>query len=68
VSVTRGAHVREERAHDLATRLTALQLVLPFWSAFSGLTAAQLRGWWLPPLPDGLPLFVASGRADRIKR
>lgn len=68
ISVTPGAHVRETCATDLAARLRAWQLVLPFWSAFSGLTAAQLRGWWLPPVPAGLPLFVASGRSDRIDR
>jgi hypothetical protein len=32
------------------------------------LTAAQLRGWWLPPLPHDLPRFVASGSNDRIRR
>ena len=49
-------------------RLRAWQLVLPFWSSFTGLTVAMLRGWWVPPLPDRLPLFVASGRSDRIDR
>src|SRR3954452_21507987 len=63
-----GAHVREDLLEDLGARLRAAQLVLPFWSSFTGLTAAQLRGWWLPPLPAELPLFVASGRSDRIDR
>jgi very-short-patch-repair endonuclease len=63
-----GVQVRTEKADDLATRLRAWQLVLPFWSAFSSLTAAELRGWWLPPLPPRFPLFVASGRSDRIDR
>jgi hypothetical protein len=67
-SVTYGAHVRADLADDLAARLRAWQLVLPFWSSFTGLTAAQLRGWWVPPMPDRLPLFVASGRSDRISR
>jgi hypothetical protein len=35
--------------------------VLPSGAAFTHLTAAQLRGWWLPaPLPR--PVFVAVGR------
>lgn len=68
IPVTRGAHVRADLADDLAARLRACQLVLPFWSSFTGLTSAVLRGWWVPPLPDGLPLFVASGRSDRIRR
>src|SRR3954451_1580436 len=63
-----GAHVREDLLEDLGARLRAAQLVLPFWASFTGLTAAQLRGWWMPPLPPGLPLFVASGKADRIDR
>jgi hypothetical protein len=66
--VTYGAHVRADLADDLSARLRAWQLVLPFWSSFTGLTAAMLRGWWVPPLPDHLPLFVASGRSDRIDR
>ena len=52
--VTYGAHVRADLADDLAARLRAWQLVLPFWSSFTGLTAAMLRGWWVPPLPDHL--------------
>jgi hypothetical protein len=68
VSVTRGAHVRTDLVDDLGTRLRAWQLTLPFWSSFTGLTAVLLHGWWVPPLPPGLPLFVASGRSDRIDR
>ncbi len=68
VPVTPGAHVRADLTDDLVSTLQAWQLVLPFWSSFTGLTAALVRGWWVPPLPDGLPLFVASGRADRISR
>ena len=67
-SLAHGVHVRTEMTDDLPTSLRARQMVLPFWSSFTGLTAAQLRGWWLPPLPGQLPLFVASGRSDRIDR
>lgn len=67
-SLGRGVHVRTERADHLPTRLRAWQLVLPFWSSVSALTAAELRGWWLPPMPRPLPLFVASGDSDRIDR
>ena len=66
--MTYGAQMRADVAGDHAARLRAWQLVLPFWSSFTGLTAARLRGWWLPPMPEGLPLFVASGRSDRISR
>jgi hypothetical protein len=67
-SLAHGVHVRAEVSDDLATSLLARQMVLPFWASFTGLTAARLRGWWLPPLPAQLPLFVASGRSDRIDR
>ena len=67
-TVTPGAHVRADLAADLAARLRAWQLVLPYWSSFTGLTVAMLHGWWVPPLPARLPLFVASGRSDRIDR
>lgn len=67
-SVTPGAHVRADLLEDLAVRLRAWQLVLPYWSSFTGLTVVLLRGWWVPTLPTGLPLFVASARSDRIDR
>ena len=66
--VTHGVHLRHTAEDDLAARLRAWQYALPFWSSFTGLTAAEVRGWWIPPLPPGLPLFVASGRAARISR
>jgi hypothetical protein len=67
-SIGHGVQVRADRADDLVHQLRAWQLVLPYWSSFTGLTAASLRGWWLPPLPAGLPLFVATGRSDRLSR
>jgi len=39
--------------------LAAWQLALPDTAVFTHLTAARVRGWWLPPLPDDLPVFVA---------
>jgi very-short-patch-repair endonuclease len=36
---------------------------------FTHLTAARLRGWWLPPLPPGLPEFAAqSDSRNRPRR
>ena len=43
------------RLEDLA----AWQLVLPPSGRFTHVTAAELHGWWLPPLPDDLPVFAA---------
>lgn len=39
--------------------LEAWQLVLPPGGAFTHLTAAAVFGWWLPPLPEDLPVFAA---------
>jgi very-short-patch-repair endonuclease len=66
--LTRGVHLHDADVDDYAARLRAWQFALPFWSSFTGVTAARLRQWWLPPLPPALPLFVASGRASRIAR
>jgi hypothetical protein len=63
-----GVQVHDSAADDLGAVLQAWQLALPYWSSFTGLTDAQHRGWWLPPLPAGLPLFVAGGRSDVIRR
>lgn len=63
VRVGHGLH-RPAHAADLRTTLTAWQLVLPPSGRFTHLTAAQLLGWWLPPLPDGMPVLVAQSRTD----
>lgn len=39
--------------------LGAWQLVLPPGGALTHLTAAAAYGWWLPPLPDDVPVFAA---------
>ena len=43
--------------------------MLPRSGAFTHLTAAAVRGWWLPPVPDDLPVFVSmSARESRPQR
>jgi hypothetical protein len=61
--------VRRDAPHPFRARLTAWQLLLPGTAAFSGLTAAQVRGWALPPLPAGLPVFAAMdyGRTAPVR-
>lgn len=68
VSLGHGVQVRADLAGDLVTRLRAWQMVLPAESSFTGLTAAQVRGWWTPPLPPGLPPFVAAGPNGVVTR
>lgn len=58
--VSLGRGVRRPVAEDgLAADLVAWQGVLPASAVFTHLTAAAMHGLWLPPLPQGLPLFVA---------
>lgn len=44
--------------------LLALRLVLPPSGVFTHLTAAAEYGWWLPPLPSDLPVFVSMWREE----
>lgn len=56
------------RVRTLAEDLAAWQLVLPKTAAFSHLTAAELRGWWLPA-PLVHPVFAAmSGTSGEPRR
>jgi hypothetical protein len=61
VGVTPGAHRLGTAEDPWRADLAAWQSVLPPAAVFTGLTAARTRGWWLPPLPEDLPVFVAVG-------
>jgi hypothetical protein len=37
---------------------------MPNHGSFTGLTSAQVRKWWLPPIPNGTPVFIAMGLDD----
>jgi len=68
VRVTRGAHRRVDTLDPALAEQRAWQAVLPPTAQLTHLTAARVRGWWLPPLPDDLPAFAAvpgSGRPQR---
>lgn len=52
----------------LAQDLAAWLLVLPESAVFTGLTAALIHGWWVPPLPVDLPVFVSIDVADNRPR
>ncbi|MDO9377959.1 MAG: hypothetical protein Q7T56_03845 [Nocardioidaceae bacterium] len=55
-----GVALARRHAHDLTSACVAIQRVLPAHAVWTHLTAAQLRGWWLPSLPCTLPLIVSS--------
>lgn len=49
--------------------LDAWQLALPGCGRFTSLTAAEVRGWWMPHVPDGLPVIAAvDPKASRPQR
>ncbi|GAA1841033.1 hypothetical protein ACFFOM_05375 [Microlunatus capsulatus] len=62
--VAQGVHVRTARPLTLVERLRALAVVLPPTAVFTHLTAAAVRGWWLPPVVDP-PVFVAVTAGER---
>jgi very-short-patch-repair endonuclease len=58
-----GLYVEDRKPATLANQLSAWSLVLPTPAAFTHLTAAELRGWWLPhPIPH--PIFAALREGD----
>jgi hypothetical protein len=66
--VTRGIHRRrldggDDREQWLAD-LAGWQLLLTRHGCFTALTAAGIRGWDLPPMPEAAPVFVAMQLDD----
>lgn len=65
VPVREGLPPDEELRRDLEAWL----LVLPDSAVFTHLTAAVLLGWWLPALPEQVPVFAAvRGDVSRPRR
>lgn len=66
--MTHGAHRSALVEDPFLADLAAWSQVLPDSSRFTHLTAARLHGLWLPPLPRGLPVFVACDPAGTRPR
>ncbi len=64
--VAYGLHVPTGAQADAS--LHALASQLHKGAGFTHLTAARIRGWWLPPLPAGLPEFAAQNNRNRPRR
>lgn len=64
VAVTHGAHRQRELGDSVLADLAAWQLLMPNHGCFTGLTVGLVRGWWMPPLPAGLPVFMALQKND----
>jgi hypothetical protein len=68
-AVSHGLYKPTREVDGLVHDLLAWLLVLPPTAAFTGLTAAAVYGWWLPPLPDDIPVFaVIDVRDNRPRR
>jgi hypothetical protein len=71
--ISHGLYLRE-RPHlsndeEFRRDLRAWLCVLPAGAVFTHVTAARLRGWRLPPLPEQLPVFAAvHGQVNRVAR
>jgi hypothetical protein len=48
--------------------LSAWRLVLPEDAVFTHVTAAWLFGWWLPQLPEHVPVFASTAMTARPRR
>lgn len=59
-----GIHRRADLGEELVASLHAWQLLLTSGGCFTALTSAQVRGWWLPPIPSQSPIFLALGLDD----
>ena len=59
-----GLDSREEWRRELS----AWRLVLPADAAFTHITAAALYDWWLPQLPEFVPVFAATRLDDNRPR
>ena len=68
VRVTLGANRPSGDSDPALADLHAWQAVLPDAVRFTGLTAARVRDWWLPPLPVDLPVFAATVGTSRPRR
>ncbi len=53
---------------EFARELAAWRLVLPDDAVFTHVTAAYLYEWWMPRLPEFVPVFAAMGGASSRPR
>lgn len=62
--LARGVHVPESEPSTPGQQAHAWRCLLGEGITFTGLTAAALRGWWLPAIPAKLPAFIAIREQD----
>jgi hypothetical protein len=59
-----GQGLHHDGPDDVSSRLLAWSQVMRSTAAFTHLTAAVIQGWRLPPLPAGVPVWVAQMEAQ----
>ena len=64
VRESHAVHRRADLGEDQQASLHAWQLLMTNDGCFTALTSAVVRRWWLPPLPQGTPVFMALGLED----
>ena len=64
VRESHAVHRRKDLGEDTEASLHAWQLLMPDHGCFTALSSARVRQWWLPPLPDTTPVFMALGLDD----
>ena len=64
VRESHAVHRRADLGEGLDASLHAWQLLMTDPGCFTALTSAQIHHWWLPPLPQGVPVFMALGLND----
>ena len=67
-AVTRGVQRPADADDAFVADLRAWQTLLRPAASFTHLTSARLRGWWLPPVPADLPVFVVMSDAQNPPR
>lgn len=66
--VTRGVHRPTDADVGLLSELAAWQVALPPTAVFTGPTGSAVRGWWLPRLPQPVPVMVGVPHGDSRPR
>ncbi len=62
--LARGVHIPESEPRTPGQQAHAWRCLLGEGITFTGLTAAALRGWWLPAVTAQLPAFIAIREQD----
>jgi very-short-patch-repair endonuclease len=67
-TVTRGVRRQLAVADAFRADLWGWQTTFRPVAAFTHLTSVRVRGWWLPPMPDWMPVFVGMSAAHNAPK